>query len=126
MTKRFIQVSDVELPGGANLTGWAEAHREGNVEQDVFVRLHAREGEEGGVEEALREVAGPSREEGGCLSFQMFRSVRDRRLFYIHSRWADEAAFQRHAELEHTLRFLKRVDALLDEARSVTRTERMV
>lgn len=97
----------------------------GAVEQDVFVRLHAREGEERGVEEALREVAGASREEGGCLSFQMFRSVRDRRLFYIHSRWVDEAAFQRHAELEHTVRFLKRVDALLDEPRNVTRTERM-
>ncbi|HKN76448.1 MAG TPA: putative quinol monooxygenase [Candidatus Acidoferrum sp.] len=93
------------------------------MEQDVFVRLHAREGEEGSVEEALREVAGPSREEAGCLSFHTFRSVRDRRLFYIHSRWADEAVFQRHAELEHTVRFLKRVDALLDEPRSVTRTE---
>jgi quinol monooxygenase YgiN len=95
------------------------------VEQDVFVRLHAREGEDGGVEEALRDVAGPSREESGCLSFEVFRSVRDRRLFYIHSRWADEGAFQRHAELEHTVKFLKRVDALLDEARSVTRAERI-
>jgi quinol monooxygenase YgiN len=46
-------------------------------------------------------------------------------LFYIHSRWADEAAFQRHAELDHTVRFLKRVDALLDEPRNVARTERM-
>jgi quinol monooxygenase YgiN len=95
------------------------------VEQDVFVRLYAREGEESGVEEAFGEVAEASREEGGCLSFQSFRSVRDRRLFYIHSRWADEAAFQRHAELEHTVRFLKPVDALLDEPRNVTRTEKM-
>ncbi|HEY6389605.1 MAG TPA: putative quinol monooxygenase [Candidatus Acidoferrum sp.] len=95
------------------------------MEQDVFVRLQAREGEERGVVEALREVAGPSREEAGCLSFHTFRSVRDRRLFYIHSRWVDEAAFQRHADLEHTVRFLKRVDALLDEPRSVTRTEMM-
>jgi quinol monooxygenase YgiN len=95
------------------------------VEQDVFVRLHAREGEERSVEEALREVAGPSRDEGGCLSFEMFRSARDARLFYIHSRWVDPAAFQKHAELAHTLQFLVRVDALLDEPRNVTRTERM-
>jgi quinol monooxygenase YgiN len=97
----------------------------GDVEQDVFVKLHAREGEVGGVEEALREVAGASREEGGCLSLEMFRSVRDPRLFYIHSRWVDEAAFQKHAELAHTLRFLERVDALLDEPRNVVRTQRM-
>jgi len=93
------------------------------VDQYVFVRLHAREGQENAVEEALRGVTGPSREEAGCLSFHTFRSMRDRRLFYIHSRWVDEAAFQAHAELPHTLRFLKRVDALLDQPRDVTRTE---
>jgi quinol monooxygenase YgiN len=93
------------------------------VDQYVFVRLHAREGEESAVEEALREVTGPSREEPGCLSFHIFRSTRDRRLFYIHSRWVGEAAFQAHADLLNTVRFLKRVDALLDQPRDVTRTE---
>jgi quinol monooxygenase YgiN len=93
------------------------------VEQFVFVRLHAREDEEKEVEEALREVMEPSREEPGCLSFHLFRSVRDSRLFYIHSRWADEAAFQKHGVLAHTERFLKKVDALLDQPREVARTE---
>ena len=93
------------------------------MEQYVFVRLHAREGEESAVEQALRDVTGPSREEKGCLSFHLFRSMRDRRLFYIHSQWMDEAAFQTHAELAHTVRFLGRVDVLLDQPRDVTRTE---
>lgn len=93
------------------------------MEQYSFVRLHAREGEEKAVEEALHEVARPSREEEGCLSMHVFRSMRDRRLFYIHSRWVDEAAFQKHAELPHTVKFLKRVDALLDQPRDVARTE---
>ena len=93
------------------------------MEQYVFVRLHARVGEEKAVEEALREVMGPSREEPGCLSFHLFRSVRDSQLFYIHSRWTDEAAFQKHGVLAHTERFLKKVDALVDQPREVTRTE---
>lgn len=76
-----------------------------------------------GVEEALLEVAGPSREEAGCVSLHVFRSMRDRRLFYIHSRWVDEAALQRHGELPHTRRFLERVDALLEAPLEVTRTE---
>lgn len=96
------------------------------MEQDVFVRLLARVGEERGVEEALLEVAGPSREEAGCVSFEVFRGMRDRRIFYIHSRWVDEAAFQAHAELAHTKKFLERVDALLDVPREVTRTKRIV
>ena len=93
------------------------------MEQYVFVRLHARAGEESAVEGALREVLGPSREEQGCLSFCLFRSVRDRGLFYIHLRWTDEGAFQKHAELPHTVRVLEGVDALLDQPRDVTRTE---
>jgi quinol monooxygenase YgiN len=93
------------------------------VEQYVFVRLHAREEEASALEQALRDVLGPSREEPGCLSFHVFRSMRDRGLFYIHSRWTDKAAFQAHAELPHTTRFLKRVDALLDQPRDVARTE---
>ena len=95
------------------------------MEQFVFVRLHAREGDERAVEEALREVMVPSRGEAGCMSFHLFRSMRDRRLFYIHSQWADEAAFQKHAELPYTVQFLKRVDALLDQPRDVTRTEKI-
>jgi len=75
------------------------------------------------VEQALREVMGPSREEQGWLSFHLFRSMRDRRLFYIHSRWTDETAFDKHGELPHTVRFLKRVDALLDQPRDVARTK---
>ncbi len=93
------------------------------MEQYGFVKLHAREGEERAVQEALREVIGPTREETGCLSIHAFRSIRDRRLFYIHSRWVDETAFQVHAGLPHTVRFLERVDALLDQPRDVTRTE---
>jgi quinol monooxygenase YgiN len=44
-------------------------------------------------------------------------------LFFIHSRWVDEAALQAHAGLPHTARFLEWVDALVDQPRDVTRTE---
>ena len=93
------------------------------MEQFVFVRLHARKGNEKAVEEALREVLVPSREEPGCLSFHLFRSMRDARLFYIHSRWVGAEAFAKHSDLPHTMRFLKKVDALLDVPREVARTE---
>jgi quinol monooxygenase YgiN len=98
---------------------------EGIVEQDVFVRLRARVGEEEAVEAALRDVLVPSRSEPGCLSFHLFRSMRDPQLFYIHSRWKDPETFQRHAVLAHTELFLKKVDALLDQPREVARTERI-
>ena len=91
------------------------------MELFIFGRFHARPGAEGAVEEALRDVAGPTREEAGCLGMQTFRSTGDPRLFYVHSRWVDEAAFDRHAGLPHTVRFVERVQTLIDHPLDVTR-----
>ncbi len=88
----------------------------------VFARFHAREGEADAVAAALSDVVGPARAEPGCRAIEAYRSIRDERLFYIHSRWADEAAFARHAELPHTVRFLDRVQPLIDHPLEVTRS----
>ena len=93
------------------------------MELDVFVRLHARSGEEASVESALREVVSASRTEPGCLNIQAYRSKRNRALFFIHSRWKNDEAFEIHAALPHTVRFLERVDPLVDPAREIVRTE---
>jgi quinol monooxygenase YgiN len=95
------------------------------VELFVFARFHARPGHEGAVAEALRDVLGPTRGEPGCLSIHAFRSTRDPQLFYIHSRWKDEAAFDAHAGLPHTVRFVQRMEPLIDHALDVSRTERI-
>jgi quinol monooxygenase YgiN len=92
------------------------------VELFIFARFHARPGEESAVEAALRDVVASSREEADCLSIHAFRSTHDGRLFYIHSRWADDAAFGHHAGLPHTVRFVERVQALIDHPLDVTRT----
>ena len=93
------------------------------MELFVFARFHACPGHEVAVAEALRDVVAPSREETGCLSIHAFRSIRDPQLFYIHSRWTNEAAFDLHAGLPHTVRFVERVEALIEHALDVTRAE---
>jgi quinol monooxygenase YgiN len=90
----------------------------------VFARFHAREGQQAALAQAICESVTASRMEAGCLNIDAFRSVRDPGLFYIHSRWKDEAAFDLHAELPHTVRFLARARPLIDHALDVTRTER--
>jgi quinol monooxygenase YgiN len=92
----------------------------------TFARFHAIAGQESAVEEELREVAGPSREEPGCLGLHVFRSTRDPRLFYIHSSWKDEAAFETHANMPHTVRFLERAEQLIDHPLDVTRTTMII
>jgi quinol monooxygenase YgiN len=92
------------------------------MELFIFARFHAREGQEDAVAAAIREVVPHSRAEAGCRAIEAYRSYRDPRLFYIYSRWVDEAAFELHAELPHTVRFLEKVQALIDHSLDVART----
>jgi len=92
------------------------------MELFIFARFHAREGEAEAVAAALREVAGPTSRESGCIAVEAFRSTQDPRLFYIHSRWIDEAAFDAHGGMPHTVRFLKQVEPLLDHPFDAART----
>ena len=82
--------------------------------------MRAKDNEDA-VEQALAEVVPPSREESGCLDIHAYRSTRDARLFYIHSRWKDEAAFgtARRAAAYGALR--RDVEPLIDHPLDVTR-----
>lgn len=93
------------------------------MELFIFGRFHGRTGCEEALGEAVRDVVMPSRDEDGCLGIHGFRSARDPRLFYIHSRWVDEAAFDKHAGLPHTVAFLQRVEPLIDHPLDVTRAQ---
>jgi quinol monooxygenase YgiN len=92
------------------------------MELFIFARFHALPGDEVGVEKALRNVIPPTRKEAGCLSIHAFRSIRDSRLFYIHSRWVNEAAFDNHVDLPHTVRFVDEVQPLIDHPLDTIRT----
>jgi quinol monooxygenase YgiN len=91
----------------------------------VFARLHARPGKRMDVHRAMFDIQGPTRQEPGCLAYGGFQSVRDPDEFYIHTRWEDMAAFERHAELPHTTRFVDAVLPLLDHPFTVTLAQRL-
>jgi quinol monooxygenase YgiN len=92
------------------------------MELSIFARFHAREGQEEAVASELREVVAASRQEAGCRFIEAYRATHDPRLFHIHSRWIDEAAFDLHAGLPHTVAFLQRMQQLVDQPRVVTRS----
>ncbi len=92
------------------------------MELFIFARFHAREGQEEALADALREQVAKTRIEPGCLAIAAYRSVRDSRLFWIHSRWSDEVAFEVHAALPNTERFVAQVEGLIDHPFEATRT----
>lgn len=92
------------------------------MELTIFARFQAREGKEEAVAAELRDAVARVRKEPGCLGIEVYRSVRDSRLFFLHSRWVDESAFDKHVEQPETNQFVDSVQPLIDHPFDVTRT----
>ncbi|MGA7673999.1 MAG: putative quinol monooxygenase [Rhizomicrobium sp.] len=95
------------------------------MELALFARFHAKDGMEAQVEAALAEQVPKVRPEPGCLAIDAYRAKRDPRLFFIFSRWQDEAAFDIHAELPDTARFVERMESLIDHPFEAARASRI-
>jgi quinol monooxygenase YgiN len=78
-----------------------------------IVRFEPVVGKEAAFRVELLRAVEASRTEPGCISIRAFESLSEPRQFAIHSEWADEAAFELHAQLPHTVRFLKAAGELL-------------
>ena len=78
-----------------------------------IVRFEPQPGKAAEFREELLHVAEPTRAEPGCLAMRVFESLREPAGFAIHSEWVDEAAFDLHATLPHTIRFLAAAEKLL-------------
>jgi quinol monooxygenase YgiN len=78
-----------------------------------FVRFETQPGKEAEFREEMLRVNEPSRAEAGCLAVRVYESLHEPVVFAIHSEWVDEAAFERHARLPHTVRFLEAAEKLL-------------
>jgi quinol monooxygenase YgiN len=78
-----------------------------------FATFEPLPGKEAAFRQALLRVNQPSRAEPGCIALHVFESLRQPSHFAIHSEWLDEAAFETHAQLPHTLYFLEAAEPLL-------------
>ena len=78
-----------------------------------LVRFEPLPGKETEFREELLQIVDPTRAEIGCLGIHVFESPREPFVFAIHSEWVDEAAFEFHTQLPHTVRFLRAAEELL-------------
>jgi quinol monooxygenase YgiN len=78
-----------------------------------FVHFEPKPGREAEFRDALECVIIPSRKEAGNIALNVFESLREPRTFTIHSEWTDEAAFDLHVSLPHTVLFLHQCKELL-------------
>ena len=73
-------------------------------------------GREDQVADLLRSYTALVLEEPGCLAFEVYRSVDDRRRFLLLEKYVDQAAFDAHRETEHFAQVaIKQIRPLLDD-----------
>jgi quinol monooxygenase YgiN len=91
-----------------------------------IVRFEPLAGQAAEFREELLRVAPPSRAEPGCIALHVFESLHEPVQFAIHSEWKDEAAFETHAKLPHTLRFIEAGEKLLTHPIAGLRSRQIV
>jgi quinol monooxygenase YgiN len=55
----------------------------------------------------------PTRQENGCLSYELWQNQEDPNEFSFVEEWADQAALEAHFQTPHFLEALKKIEGLL-------------
>ncbi|BBL89427.1 antibiotic biosynthesis monooxygenase [Vibrio rotiferianus] len=65
------------------------------------------------LKQALEGMLEPTRNEPGCLRYQLFQDKNDPSQFLFQEQFADQAAFDQHCKTEHFQTLLASLDGLL-------------
>jgi quinol monooxygenase YgiN len=79
----------------------------------VLATARAQPGKEAALEQALREAAGPTRKQPGCVEFTLFRAAGDPSTITGFERWASEEDHQRHLSGAHIKTLVSRFAGIL-------------
>jgi quinol monooxygenase YgiN/predicted ester cyclase len=84
-----------------------------STQKVVLATAKANAGREKDLENALPEVAAPTRAQQGCLQFEVFRSATDPSAIIGFEHWASEEDHARHLQGDHVKTLLARFDGVL-------------
>jgi quinol monooxygenase YgiN len=80
----------------------------------VIARMRAQTDKAGELHRTLVELMAATRNEDGCLLYDLHVGVDDPQLFAFFERWRDEDALAAHNETPHILAFRRLVPELVD------------
>jgi len=78
----------------------------------MTVSFQARPGKEAELREALTEVLTPTRQEDGCLFYDLHIAADDPSKFLFHESWASKAHHEAHDRTPHIQRLRSRINEL--------------
>jgi len=81
----------------------------------VIAAAKARPGKEKELERALREAAGPTRAQPGCVQFSLYRRADAPATIIGFERWASEEDHERHLKGAHIKKLVSAMGEILAE-----------
>lgn len=92
----------------------------------VVATFEARPGKEAELRTALIGLVAPTRQEAGCLNYDLHISAENPAKFLFHENWTTKAALDAHLQTPHIQNLLPRVDVLCVAAPEITCWDRLV
>ena len=78
----------------------------------VVATFQAKPGKEAELKTALTGLVAPTRQEAGCLNYDLHVSPEDSAKFLFHENWTSQAHLNAHLKSAHIAALLPRVDEL--------------
>jgi quinol monooxygenase YgiN len=91
----------------------------------VVAAFQARPGKEAELRAALTGLVGPTRQEAGCLNYDLHQSSGQPAKFLFHENWTSKARLDTHLQSAHIKALLPRVDELCVAPPEITLWERI-
>ncbi|MBM3474539.1 MAG: antibiotic biosynthesis monooxygenase [Armatimonadetes bacterium] len=79
----------------------------------LIARLQVKPGQEEFVAEALKELAGPSRAEAGCIRYEPCRAKEDPAALLVLEEWESQEALDAHMATPHFQAFVGKIGEAL-------------
>jgi quinol monooxygenase YgiN len=86
----------------------------------VVAQIKAKPGKESQVREELLSLVAPSREDAGCLNYDLHQALDNPALFLFHENWTSEAHLEGHLQKPDLQAALARLGPLVAEPPQIT------
>jgi quinol monooxygenase YgiN len=81
----------------------------------VIALIRAKPGKEAALKEELLALIPPTRQEQGCLAYELHQDQENPARFVFYERWADKSRIDAHLRQPHLQALVAKADTLLGE-----------
>ena len=91
-----------------------------NAQVTVVARVKARPGMEERLVEAAHPLISPTRDEEGCINYDVHQNAEDPAELLFYENWRSKADFDRHVERPHVKKILDQRPELAEDGVEIT------